>query len=110
MQIFLAGPCFSIRSHQFLFEAGAVSRVSSKRPSGDYSKPHRDEYDRHAQDNVQESNQKFAVPEALKGFKLERGEGRVRSDEADRYHVAPIRAPMRSLREQSHDKPDQERS
>src|SRR4029077_7971865 len=110
MQIFLAGPDFSISARQLSFEAGAASPVSSQRPSRDDSEPDRDEANGNTQDHVQKREKKLAVPEALKRFQLERRKGRIGADESDRDQIAPIRVPMRSFREQGHDKSDQERS
>src|SRR5580692_8662500 len=110
MLIFLAGPSFNISSPRHMLEAGFVSRVSTERSSGDNSQPNSDESDDHAQCDVQERNQEFAVAKTLESFEFKRGKSGVRPDKADWYQIAPIRAPVRSFRQQRNNKADKKRS
>src|ERR1019366_4911213 len=53
---------------------------------------------------------KLTIAETLEGFELKRGKCRIGADEANGYQVSPVRIPVRSLRQESHDQSNQERS
>src|SRR5579864_2363093 len=104
MVTFLAGPAVNMRPPRRMFDA----KRSRDRPAGDYSQPYRDEPHHDTQDYIQSGHEQFSVLDAAKGLVLEGGERGVGADKSDGDQVAPVRAPMSSLSENSDDEPDQE--